>query len=94
MRSRYAAYVVGEADYLRWSWHPDTRPAAIDLDATTTWLGLTIIDTVAGDALDATGIVEFAAEFVTTAAVRTRLHERSTFGRVNGRWVYVDGTVG
>jgi len=94
MRSRYAAYVMQDADYLVWSWHPDTRPAAIDLDGDRIWLGLTIIETKAGNALDATGIVEFAADFANAGVAPMRLHERSTFGRVDGRWVYVDGDAG
>ena len=28
MRSRYSAHVLGLADYLRDTWHPQTRPAA------------------------------------------------------------------
>ena len=45
MRSRYSAYVRGLADYLRQSWHPDTRPAELSLDDApqrTHWLGLTV----------------------------------------------------
>ena len=32
MRSRYAAFVVGDAGYLRDTWHPSTRPRHVDLD--------------------------------------------------------------
>jgi SEC-C motif-containing protein len=46
MRSRYSAYVRGLADYLRQTWHPDTRPAELSLDDApgqrTHWLGLTV----------------------------------------------------
>jgi len=91
MRSRYAAYVVGDADYLLWSWHPTTRPPVIDLDATRTWQGLKILATAAGDMLDANGTVEFEAAFSNADGDSFRLHERSTFERVDGRWVYVAG---
>lgn len=94
MRSRYSAYVVGDAEYLLYSWHPDTRPVVIDLDADRTWLGLRIIATVAGNALDATGIVEFTADFSNGSGESFQLHERSSFGRVDGRWTYVAGTAG
>ncbi|MDO9220991.1 MAG: YchJ family metal-binding protein, partial [Thiobacillus sp.] len=44
MRSRYSAYVLGLDDYLMATWHPDTRPATLDLVATPRpqWLGLTV----------------------------------------------------
>ena len=32
IRSRYSAYVLGLADYLRATWHASTRPAMLDLD--------------------------------------------------------------
>ena len=37
MRSRYTAYVLGDAAYLRRSWHPDTCPADLSLDAGMQW---------------------------------------------------------
>ncbi len=40
MRSRYTAFVLGLGDYLLASWHPDTRPATLQLDAGLNWLGL------------------------------------------------------
>lgn len=94
MRSRYSAYVVRDANYLLWSWHPDHRPAALDLDPARTWLGLTIVATQAGDALDATGIVEFTADFANGDGEPRQLHERSTFARFEGRWTYLDGASG
>jgi SEC-C motif domain protein len=42
MRSRYSAYVLQLGDYLRATWHPATRPAVIDFDPATRWLGLEI----------------------------------------------------
>ena len=44
MRSRYSAYVLRLSDYLLQTWHPDTRPATLDLpDAEQLrWLGLEI----------------------------------------------------
>ena len=40
MRSRYSAYVLGNEAYLLATWHPDTRPAVLDLadDAPVKWL--------------------------------------------------------
>lgn len=33
MRSRYSAFAVSDADYLRTTWHSSTRPADLALDA-------------------------------------------------------------
>ncbi len=37
MRSRYAAYASGEADYLFRTWHPRTRPVNVIIDADIAW---------------------------------------------------------
>ena len=43
MRSRYTAYTLLHENYLLKTWHPTTRPAALNLSATPTkWLGLEI----------------------------------------------------
>lgn len=93
MRSRYAAYAVGELDYVFRTWHPRTRPEAIEPDPALTWTGLTILDVAAGGADDETGEVEFEAAYERGGS-RGRRHERSRFERRRGRWVYVDGVVG
>jgi SEC-C motif-containing protein len=90
MRSRYAAYAVGDLDYVFRTWHPRTRPDALEPDPTLTWTGLDVLDVAGGGAGDETGEVEFDAHYDRggTAGVR---HERSRFERRRGRWVYVDG---
>lgn len=92
MRSRYCAYVLGDAAYVRVSWHPDTRPAELDLggDAATHWLGLEVKRHVPIDADHAT--VEFVARYRSGGAPAVRLHEVSRFERIEGRWYYLDGT--
>lgn len=92
MRSRYSAYVLQDADYLMWSWHPKTRPAEISGLDTQEWLGLEIVSKSKGSGLDATGSVEFAARF-RSGDTEHVLRENSTFSRVSGRWVYMDGQV-
>lgn len=91
MRSRYAAYAVGDADYVFATWHPRTRPATIELDADVTWTGLTVHD--AGE-----DWVDFTATFHSVQGAGEQrageLRERSRFERRAGRWVYVDGDVG
>ena len=44
MRSRYSAFVRDDADYVRASWHTDTRPAELTLEGGDQWLGLEIVD--------------------------------------------------
>lgn len=90
MRSRYCAYVRGDADYLRASWHPDTRPATLALDppGTVRWLGLNVRGHHGeGDA----ATVEFVARYRVGGGSATRLHEISRFRRIDGRWYYLDG---
>ena len=92
MRSRYSAFVLGREDYLLATWHPSTRPRALELDATPRphWLGLAIKAHGQQDATHAT------AEFVARYKVHGRafrLHETSRFEKVDGRWLYVDGEI-
>lgn len=91
MRSRFSAYALGDADYLMTSWHPQTRPASIELDDAVTWRRLQIVDVVAGGEDDDDGVVEFRGAF-RRAGQHDVLHERSRFTRLNGRWVYLDGS--
>ncbi|QNM98013.1 YchJ family protein [Chitinimonas koreensis] len=93
MRSRYAAYVLKKADYLLYSWHPDTRPAELDLDGDAAkWVGLAIVATEAGGPDDDEGTVEFVARYKIGGRA-AKLAEKSRFVRFKGRWVYLDGLV-
>lgn len=87
MRSRYAAFVVGDADHLFRSWHPRTRPEEVTASGPR-WTGLEILDVAGGGPEDDAGEVEFRASYDGGA-----LHERSRFERRAGRWVYVDGDI-
>lgn len=88
VRSRYAAFVLGDAAYLARTWHPRTRPAELDVTGGPVWRGLTVIETADGREDDSIGEVEFEA-----AHDGGVLRERSRFVRRAGRWVYVDGDV-
>lgn len=92
MRSRYSAFVRANAAYLLATWHPDTRPAALDFDPGTKWLGLQVKAFSTTD--DRHASVEFVARYRQQGRA-VRLHERSRFVRelVDGlsRWRYVDG---
>lgn len=93
MRSRYAAYAVGDLDHVFRTWHPRTRPDDLTADPGLTWTGLTVVATAGGGPGDDTGEVEFRAAYSNAAGTGV-LHERSRFERRGGRWVYVDGDVG
>ncbi|MFE5410264.1 YchJ family metal-binding protein [Microbacterium sp. NPDC056569] len=92
MRSRYTAFVVGDADYLDETWHPGTRPDELTLDPDQRWTGLEIVEAEAGGEDDTRGFVEFRAAW-SHGAERGVLHERSRFVRQSGRWWYVDGRI-
>lgn len=88
VRSRYSAYVLKLENYLLATWHPDTRPATLDLaDDDSKWLGLDIKQQQeSGD----TAVVEFVARYKMAGRAH-RLHEISRFVREDGQWFYVDG---
>ncbi|MCL4770706.1 MAG: hypothetical protein KJZ76_10225 [Burkholderiaceae bacterium] len=90
MRSRYSAFVLERADYLRATWHASTCPAQLDLDPAAKWLGLEVRAHHRVDADHAE--VEFVARF-RVAGRAVRQHERSRFVREQGCWWYVDGDV-
>ena len=89
MRSRYSAYVLGLADYLLATWHPQTRPAVMAPGASgQRWLGLSVKRCNSQDDDHAT--VEFVARSKLAGRAQ-RLHEVSRFERHRGRWFYLDG---
>lgn len=92
MRSRYSAYVLGDEAYLLATWHPDTRPARLDLETEPRprWLGLSVKASREPDAEHAQ--VEFVARYKIGGRA-FRLHENSRFERIDGRWFYLDGEV-
>src|SRR5687768_7898557 len=77
MRSRYSAYAGGDADYLRATWHADTRPADLVLEppGTVRWLGLVVRRHDTQDADHA--VVEFVARYRIGGGRAVRLHETS-----------------
>jgi SEC-C motif domain protein len=92
MRSRYCAYVLDLRDYLLATWHPSTRPAAVDSPpAGLKWLGLEIKrHTVLSSTV---AQVEFVARSKLAGRAH-RLQELSRFVFEGGRWYYVSGDVG
>lgn len=89
MRSRYSAFVLDNLPYLLATWHPSTRPSALEPNPPgLKWLGLAIKQTRSQDPEHAT--VEFVARS-RQAGRAHRLHELSRFVREDGQWFYVDG---
>lgn len=83
MRSRYSAYALLDADYVRRTWHPDTCPADLDLNDGVRYTGLRI-HRAEGDE------VEFTATLKAPDGQTHRMRERSRFVSLGGRWVYLD----
>ncbi|THG33571.1 zinc chelation protein SecC [Naasia lichenicola] len=92
MRSRFTAFTLELAGHLLRTWHPDTRPKRIDFDEGFLWRRLQIVDTVRGGVDDTEGIVEFRAIYSGPQGTGF-IHERGRFVRVDGEWLYLDGTV-
>jgi SEC-C motif-containing protein len=90
MRSRYSAYVLRLGNYLLLSWHPQTRPAQLQLDESPQpkWLSLEILRHENQDADHAS--VEFIARCKVGGRAQ-RMQEHSRFVRIDGRWLYLDG---
>lgn len=91
MRSRYSAFAVRDEGYLLRTWHPRTRPPRVEFDPAMRWTGLEIRATSEGTAFHTTGTVTFRARY-TDGGRPDALHEKSRFERLDGVWVYVDGT--
>lgn len=87
MRSRFSAFAFQLEDYLRASWHPETRPDDIQLEPSTQWKRLEIIsannDTQQGQ-------VHFKAYYQEKNEWHL-LEETSKFLFENGHWFYHSG---
>lgn len=95
MRSRYAAYALGEIDYILQTHDPDTvkevdRASTELWSKSSQWLGLEILGTDKGQPGDSEGTVEFVARYK-LKGVTISHRERATFRKLDGRWVFVDG---
>jgi SEC-C motif domain protein len=95
MRSRYVAFTQANVDYLMRSHSAKTRPVKdrknIEKWAkSVNWIGLTILETHAGEASDEIGTVEFKATYLENGKLQ-QIHEKSLFHRENRKWMYVSG---
>ena len=88
MRSRYSAFALERADYLRFTWDTSTCLPDFTIQPGAKWLGLEVRATRSTGADSAE--VEFVARYRMDGRA-VRVHERSRFVRIGGRWFYVDG---
>ena len=90
MRSRYTAYVLKEKEYILKTWHQSSRPKKINLDINIEWIGLQIIDTIAGGLNDIKGSIFFETNYHFQKKFFT-IRENSRFVKENGVWLYLMG---
>jgi len=90
MRSRFSAFVLQNKTYLLNTWHESTRPVELDFDSQTKWLGLDIKGHKNIDEEHAE--VEFVARYRVQGRGQ-RLHEVSSFVRIDTIWYYKDGVM-
>jgi SEC-C motif-containing protein len=95
MRSRYAAYAIGQVEHIVTTHDPATRDS-VDRNAAEKWSnraqweGLDIVSTSAGGAADEEGEVEFVARYTLDGAP-CKHHERSRFKKIGDAWHYMNG---
>lgn len=89
MRSRYSAFALKLAPYLLATWHPQTRPAELNLDDQPQWIKLQILRS---DQRGDRGFVHFRAFYKERGEVGF-MEEKSTFTREHEQWLYLSGDV-
>ena len=94
MRSRFSAYKLGGyGQYLIHTWAVETCPTNNPIELNTPeldWQHLAILD----KSVDGTsGTVEFKAYYLEPDGSLAYLHERSSFVRALGKWLYVEGMI-
>lgn len=87
MRSRYTAFVLKLSDYLKQSWHSSTRPDSLELDDSTQWKRLEIINSANNNE---TGEVHFKAYFIEDGCWQV-VEEKSKFLCQDQHWYYLTG---
>ena len=86
MRSRYTAFTLANMDYLESTMKgiPFEKEATFQFAESVDWKGLKIISHAK---IGNVGEVEFEALF-SQDGVLSKIHERSTFTKENGKWFY------
>ncbi len=94
LRSRYAAFVAGNIDYIMETHHPERvkeidRAGILEWSKKSVWHGLEIVAKEAGEAKDDEGVVEFKASY-TQEGRKYDHHEVSLFKKHDGKWHFYD----
>ncbi|TYC53634.1 zinc chelation protein SecC [Rhodobacterales bacterium] len=94
MRSRYAAYVLQNIDYLKetlWPKYQDgfDTVATAKWAAENHWAGLAVLETEKGGEADRDGTVLFEAKYLTGGELKVH-RELSRFRKKAGRWYYIE----
>ena len=93
MRSRYTAYALHNADYLRATWDETKRPERIDFSREQIkWLRLDVTEIKRGGEKDDKGLVTFKAYYEQDGKEHC-MNEISRFTKHNGHWFYLDGVI-
>jgi len=95
MRSRYTAFTMGLIDHIERTHAPEARADFNRAEAESwaresRWDGLEVRAREAGGEGDETGTVEFVARYRREGRPFVH-HERASFRREAGAWVYIDG---
>jgi SEC-C motif-containing protein len=99
MRSRYAAYVMKDIDYIdetQITLEHETfnKEEAKKWAESSEWLGLEIMKAQKGEASDNSGIVEFVARYKDKqSGTELRHHETALFQRAGGEWKFKEGHI-
>lgn len=93
MRSRYAAFVKADGDYLMASHHASTRPikekaSIVKWAKYVEWIKLEVLETTKGTETDTQGTVTFQAYFYEKGKVEI-IYEKSAFVKENNTWFYL-----
>ena len=97
MRARYSAYATSAVDFILASTLEEKRKECDEKAIRTwseqsTWHKLEILSTEKGESSDTEGMVEFIAHF-TESGIKKSYHEKGTFKKEDGSWLYVDGEI-
>jgi SEC-C motif-containing protein len=99
LRARYTAYVMRTIDFIFKNIDPLKYPktktsveATRELSEGSTWNGLKIINAQKGSAGDDEGIIEFES-YYRRNGIDYIQHEIAVFGKLDGKWIYRDGTI-
>lgn len=95
MRSRYAAYVKVETDYIFNTTHPRHREGydhagTKEWAESADWQGLEIVSVKGGTAGDTTGEVEFVARYSENGEAKVH-HELAQFKKEKDGWLFTEG---